>query len=108
MPQHPVYLWTLPMFHCNAWCLTWTVTALAGTHVCLRRTEAAAIYDAIERDGVTHLCGAPVVMNMLLNARNRELPRAVNMMTAGAAPPPPVIAAMQPPAFKLPPPYALT
>src|SRR5262249_49731327 len=68
MPQHPVYLWTLPMFHCNGWCFPWTVTALAGTHVCLRRVEAGAIYEAIERDGVTHLCGAPVVMNMLLNA----------------------------------------
>ena len=68
MPQHPVYLWTLPMFHCNGWCFPWTVTALAGTHVCLRRVEAGAIYDAIERHGVTHLCGAPVVMNMLLNA----------------------------------------
>ena len=68
MRQHPVYLWTLPMFHCNGWCFPWTVTALAGTHVCLRRVEAAAIYEAIEREGVTHLCGAPVVMNMLLNA----------------------------------------
>jgi len=87
MPQHPVYLWTLPMFHCNGWCFPWTVTALAGTHVCLRRVEAAAIYDAVERHGVTHLCGAPVVMNMLLNARNRPLPRPVAMMTAGAAPP---------------------
>jgi len=57
MPQHPVYLWTLPMFHCNGWCFPWTVTALAGTHVCLRRVEAGAIYEAIERDGVTHLYG---------------------------------------------------
>ena len=64
MRQHPVYLWTLPMFHCNGWCFPWTITALAGTHVCLRRVEAAAIYDAIERHGVTHLCGAPVVMNI--------------------------------------------
>src|SRR5207302_653665 len=55
MPQHPVYLWTLPMFHCNGWCFPWTVTALAGTHVCLRRVEAGAIYDAIEQSGVTHL-----------------------------------------------------
>ncbi len=66
--QHPVYLWTLPMFHCNGWCFPWTITALAGTHVCLRRVEAAAIYETIARDGVSHLCGAPVVMNMLLNA----------------------------------------
>ncbi|HMI93671.1 MAG TPA: AMP-binding protein, partial [Polyangiales bacterium] len=65
MRTHPVYLWTLPMFHCNGWCFPWTVTALAGTHVCLRRVEAPAVYDAIDRHGVTHLCGAPVVMNML-------------------------------------------
>ncbi len=91
MPTHPVYLWTLPMFHCNGWCFPWSVTALAGTHVCLRRVEAGAIYEAIEQHGVTHLCGAPVVMNMLLNARNRPLDRNVAMMTAGAAPPAAVI-----------------
>jgi fatty-acyl-CoA synthase len=68
MRQHPVYLWTLPMFHCNGWCFPWTITATAGTHACLRRVEAAAIYQAIARAEVTHLCGAPVVMNMLLNA----------------------------------------
>ena len=60
------------MFHCNGWCFPWTVTALAGTHVCLRRVEAGAIFDAIARHGVTHLCGAPVVMNMLLNAGHGE------------------------------------
>jgi fatty-acyl-CoA synthase len=108
MAKHPVYLWTLPMFHCNGWCFTWTVTALAGTHVCLRRVEAAAIYDAIERDGVTHLCGAPVVMNMLLNARDRKLPRAVNMMTAGAAPPAAVIGGMEALGFKITHVYGLT
>jgi len=111
MPQHPVYLWTLPMFHCNGWCFPWTVTALAGTHVCLRRVEAGAIYDAIERDGVTHLCGAPVVMNMLLNdraAEGRQLPRAVNMMTAGAAPPAAVIEGMEKKGFKIVHVYGLT
>jgi fatty-acyl-CoA synthase len=111
MPQHPVYLWTLPMFHCNGWCFPWTVTALAGTHVCLRRVEAGAIYDAIERDGVTHMCGAPVVMNMLLNdraAEGRELPRAVNMMTAGAAPPAAVIEGMEKKGFKIAHVYGLT
>jgi fatty-acyl-CoA synthase len=61
-------LWTLPMFHCKGWCFPWTITALAGTRVCLRRVEAGAIYEAIAREGVTHLCGAPVAMNMLLNA----------------------------------------
>ena len=98
MPHHPVYLWTLPMFHCNGWCFPWTVTALAGTHVCLRRVEAAAIYEAIAREGVTHLCGAPVVMNMLLNAgagRKRTLDRRIEMMTSGAAAPAAVIERME-------------
>ena len=108
MPQHPVYLWTLPMFHCNGWCFPWTVTSLAGTHVCLRRVEAGAIYDAIERHGVTHLCGAPVVMNMLLNARKEKLPRAVDMMTAGAAPPAAVIGGMEALGFKITHVYGLT
>src|SRR5438477_375659 len=108
MPQHPVYLWTLPMFHCNGWCFPWTVTALAGTHVCLRRVEAGAIYDAIEQSGVTHLCGAPVVMNMLLNARNEPLPRPVHMMTAGAAPPAAVIGGMERLGFNITHVYGLT
>jgi fatty-acyl-CoA synthase len=108
MPQHPVYLWTLPMFHCNGWCFPWTVTALAGTHVCLRRVEAGAVYDAIERHGVTHLCGAPVVMNMLLNARNEKLARPVDMMTAGAAPPAAVISGMEALGFRIAHVYGLT
>jgi len=111
MSQHPTYLWTLPMFHCNGWCFPWTVTALAGTHVCLRRVEAGAIYDAIERDGVTHLCGAPIVMNMLLNdaaAEGRVLPRRVNMMTAGAAPPAAVIEGMEAKGFHITHVYGLT
>jgi fatty-acyl-CoA synthase len=100
--QHPVYLWTLPMFHCNGWCFPWTITAMAGTHVCLRRVEAAAIYEAIAREGVTHLCGAPVVMNMLLNFDPRAVPglersldRRIEMMTAGAPPPAAVIEGME-------------
>ena len=111
MDQHPVYLWTLPMFHCNGWCFPWTVTALAGTHVCLRRIEAGAIYDAIENHGVTHLCGAPVVMNMLLNdeaAEGRALPRQVRMMTAGAAPPAAVIEGMEAKGFHITHVYGLT
>ncbi|HEX3861386.1 MAG TPA: acyl-CoA synthetase [Stellaceae bacterium] len=108
MRQHPVYLWTLPMFHCNGWCFPWTITALAGTHVCLRRVEAAAIYDAIERHGVTHLCGAPVVMNVLLHARNEKLPRPVEMMTAGAAPPAAVIGGMEALGFRITHVYGLT
>jgi fatty-acyl-CoA synthase len=108
MAQHPVYLWTLPMFHCNGWCFPWTVTALAGTHVCLRRVEAASVYDAIERLGVTHLCGAPVVMNMLLNARTEKLPRPVEMMTAGSAPPAVVIDGMEALGFRITHVYGLT
>jgi len=111
MGQHPVYLWTLPLFHCNGWCFPWTVTALAGTHVCLRRVEAGAIYDAIDTHGVTHMCGAPVVMNMLLNdraAEGRVLPRAVEMMTAGAAPPAAVIEGMEGRGFQITHVYGLT
>ncbi|HEX5453472.1 MAG TPA: acyl-CoA synthetase [Stellaceae bacterium] len=108
MRAHPVYLWTLPMFHCNGWCFPWTVTALAGTHVCLRRVEAPAIYDAIDRLGVTHLCGAPVVMNMLLHARRERLPRVVEMMTAASAPPATVIGGMEALGFRITHVYGLT
>ncbi len=98
MGKHPVYLWTLPMFHCNGWCFPWTVTLLGGTHVCLRRVEAKPIYDAIADHGVTHMCGAPVVMNMLVNAPNdavRAIERPLAMMTAGSAPPAAVIEGME-------------
>ena len=96
MPRHPVYLWTLPMFHCNGWCFPWTVTALAGTHVCLRRVEAGAVLAAMEQESVTHLCGAPVVMGMILNAPGvQPRPAPVAMMTAGAAPPAAVIEGME-------------
>jgi fatty-acyl-CoA synthase len=112
MKQHPVYLWTLPMFHCNGWCFPWTVTALAGTHVCLRRVEAAAVYAALADQGVTHLCGAPIVMNMLLNAppeARRDLGgRTVAMMTAGAAPPAAVIEGMERLGFAITHVYGLT
>jgi len=111
MRHHPVYLWTLPMFHCNGWCFPWTITAMAGTHVCLRRVEAAAIYENIAREGVTHLCGAPVVMNMLLNAGpglKRLLDRRIEMMTAGAAPPAAVIEGMEGLGFHITHVYGLT
>lgn len=94
LPRHPVYLWTLPMFHCNGWCFPWTITLQAGTHVCLRRVEGNAILDAIESHGVTHLCGAPIVMAMMADAakaRGTKLDRPVRMLTAGAAPPAAVI-----------------
>ena len=96
MAQHPVYLWTLPMFHCNGWCFPWTVAAMAGTHVCLRRVEGGAMLEAMDRHGVTHLCGAPIVMGLLLNHPGVQ-PRAtpIRMMTAGAAPPAAVLEGME-------------
>ena len=95
MPERPVLLWTLPMFHCNGWCFPWTMAALGGTNVCLRRVDAAAMLGAMDRHGVTHLCGAPVVMGLLLNAPGAR-PRSprVRMMTAGAAPPAAVLEGM--------------
>ncbi len=94
LPAHPVCLWTLPMFHCNGWCFPWTVTALAGTHVCLRQVEPGAIFAAIEAHAVTHFCGAPVVLNLLANApeeSRRPLGCTVEVMTAASAPPASVI-----------------
>jgi fatty-acyl-CoA synthase len=111
LPPKPVYLWTLPMFHCNGWCFPWTITAMAGTHVCLRRIEAAAIYEAIVRERVTHLCGAPVVMNMLLNAGpglKHALDRRIEMMTAAAPPPAAVIEGMEALGFRITHVYGLT
>ena len=98
MPHFPVYLWTLPMFHCNGWCFPWSITLLAGTHVFLRKVEAGAIFNAIADHGVTHLCGAPVVMGMLTgadDAQRRSWPQRVEMMTAAAPPPPAVIQAIE-------------
>jgi len=111
MPHHPVYLWTLPMFHCNGWCFPWTVTAMGGTHVCLRRVEAAPVFEAIVKYGVTHLCGAPIVMGMLVNASDedrQELPRKVRMMTAGAAPPAAILEKMEKLGFEVTHVYGLT
>ena len=111
MPHLPVYLWTLPMFHCNGWCFPWSVTAMGGTHVCLRAVEPRAVFDAIETHGVTHLCGAPIVMNMLLNspeAKSFSLPRRMQMMTAGAAPPAAVLERMDTLGFDVTHTYGLT
>ncbi len=111
MAPHPVYLWTLPMFHCNGWCFPWTITALAGTHVCLRRVEAGAIYRAFAEQGVTHLCGAPIVMQMILGATEAEraaFPQRVEMMTAAAPPPASVLAAMEQQGIKVTHVYGLT
>ncbi|MCJ2032364.1 acyl-CoA synthetase [Methylobacterium sp. J-043] len=97
LPQHAVYLWTLPMFHCNGWCFPWTLSIVAGTHVCLRQVRAPAMYAALAEHGVTHLSGAPIVMSTLLNApdeQKRPLPRRVHFLTAAAPPPEAVLAAM--------------
>ncbi|HYZ34978.1 MAG TPA: AMP-binding protein [Crenalkalicoccus sp.] len=93
-----VYLWTLPMFHCNGWTYTWAVTLVGGTHVCLRRVEPAAIFAAIGEHGVTHMCAAPVVLTMLIHApaeQRRRAPQPVRIATGGAAPPSAVIAGME-------------
>ncbi len=111
MPQEPVYLWTLPMFHCNGWCFPWSVTAMAGTHVCLRKVEPEPIYDAIRDHGVTHLCGAPIVMNMLLNsprAETADFSRRVQMMTAASAPPAAILEGMEKIGFDITHAYGLT
>ena len=97
MRLHPTYLWTLPMFHCNGWTFTWAVTLQAGTHVCLRRTEAAPIFAAIAEHKVTHLCGAPIVMNLIANAPDEvrtSFEHRVQAMTGGAAPPAAVLEKM--------------
>ena len=111
MSKHPVYLWTLPMFHCNGWCFPWTLSIAAGTHVCLRAVRAAPIYDAIANHKVTHLCGAPIVMSTLLNAsaqEKRPLPHIVQFATAAAPPPEAVLAAMKAAGFNVTHLYGLT
>jgi fatty-acyl-CoA synthase len=109
--KHPVYLWTLPMFHCNGWCFPWTITAVAGTHVCLRWVRAKAMYDAIADYKVTHLCGAPIVMSTLLNAPDadkRTISHRVEFITAAAPPPESVLAAMAGAGFNVTHVYGLT
>ncbi|MFN3613098.1 MAG: acyl-CoA synthetase [Rubrimonas sp.] len=111
MGQGTVYLWTLPMFHCNGWCFPWTVSIVAGTHVCLRYVRAAALYDAIAEHGVTHLCGAPIVMSTLLNAQSTErrpFDQRVTFMTAAAPPPEQVLAGMDAAGFDVVHVYGLT
>ncbi len=95
---HPVYLWTLPMFHCNGWCFPWGIAAVAGTNVCLRAVRADAIFPLIKKEKVDHLCGAPIVLNLLANAPGElkeGIDRQVKVMTAASAPPPAVLQAME-------------
>lgn len=111
MNDHPIYLWTLPMFHCNGWCFPWTLAAMTGTSVCLRHVRDKAIFDAIKKHKISHFCGAPVVLNTLINA-DEELKQGIShdisVMTAGAAPPAAVIAGMEAMNFKVSHVYGLT
>ncbi|MEA2759955.1 MAG: 3-(methylthio)propionyl---CoA ligase [Methylobacteriaceae bacterium] len=111
MARHPVYLWTLPMFHCNGWCFPWSISVMAGTHVCLRQVRAGLMYELMAEHGVTHLCGAPIVMSILLNASDSEkkpLSRRVEFFTAAAPPPEAVLAAMKANGFNVTHLYGLT
>ena len=111
LDRHSVYLWTLPMFHCNGWTYPWAVTAVAGTHVCLRRVDPAPIFAAVAEHGVTHLCGAPVVLNLLVHAPEvvkRRFEHVVDVATGGAAPPSAVIEAMERMGFRVTHLYGLT
>ena len=106
-----VYLWTLPMFHCNGWTYTWAVTAVGGTHVCLRRVDPALIFPSLVENRVTHLCGAPIVLNLLVHAPEgvkRPLPHTVEVATGGAAPPSAIIANMERMGFRVTHLYGLT
>ncbi|SAK43953.1 acyl-CoA synthetase [Caballeronia arationis] len=111
MPKHAVYLWTLPMFHCNGWCFPWTVAARAGVNVCLRRVDAKTIFDLIRSERVTHYCGAPIVQNLLVNAPDsmkEGIAHRVHAMVAGAAPPAAMIEGMERLGFELTHVYGLT
>jgi fatty-acyl-CoA synthase len=111
MGRHPVYLWTLPMFHCNGWCFPWSISVKAGAHVCMRQVRAKTLYDLIAEHKVTHLCGAPIVMSVLLNARDSErkpLPHLVRFFTAAAPPPAAVLKAMRDAGFEVTHLYGLT
>ena len=111
MKKHPVYLWTLPMFHCNGWCFPWTMSVIGGTHVCLRWVRAKAIWQALAEHRVTHLCGAPVVMSTILGAPaedKRPLSQPVEFFTAAAPPPEAVLAAMAEAGFNVTHLYGLT
>ena len=111
MDAHPVYLWTLPMFHCNGWCFPWTLAALNGTSVCLRAVRDDDIFNSIKQHRVTHLCGAPIVLNLMANASDElksGIDHQVNIMTAAAAPPPAILESMAELGFKVTHAYGLT
>ena len=111
MPMHPIYLWTLPMFHCNGWCFPWTIAAKAGTNVCIRKLDGLTIYNSIERYKVDHLCGAPIVLNFIIEAADKEkksLNHQCKVMTAAAPPPPKTLKKMQELGFEVTHVYGLT
>ncbi|MGZ5123743.1 MAG: acyl-CoA synthetase [Burkholderiales bacterium] len=111
MPPHPVYLWTLPMFHCNGWCFTWTIAAAAGTNVCLRKVDARAVFSLIKKHEVTHYCGAPIIHSMLINAPEEwrlGIEHKVSCLVAAAAPPAAIIEGMQKMGFDITHVYGLT
>lgn len=98
LPKHAVYLWTLPMFHCNGWCFPWTLSAIIGTHICLRQVRAEPIWNALAEERVTHLCGAPIVMSLMISAPDvvkRDLDHTVQFFTAAAPPPEKLLADMK-------------
>ena len=111
MQRHPIYLWTLPMFHCNGWCFPWTIAAQAGTNVCLRKVEAEAIFDLMRTEKVSHYCGAPIVHSTLINAPEDmkvRIPHPISAMVAGASPPAAMIEGMERLGFSLVHTYGLT
>ena len=111
LDSNSVYLWTLPMFHCNGWTFTWAVTAVSGTHVCLRKVDPTAIFPSIRDNGITHLCGAPIVLNMLVHAPEVvkiKFDQTVEVATGGAAPPSQVITEMEKMGFRVTHLYGLT
>ena len=111
MNKHSVYLWTLPMFHCNGWCFPWTMSTIIGTHVCLRQVKAELIWTAMKDNHVTHLCGAPIIMSVILSLKNKEkfkLNEEINFFTAAAPPPESVLADMKQAGFNVTHLYGLT
>jgi fatty-acyl-CoA synthase len=111
MAHHPIYLWTLPMFHCNGWCFPWSIAAVAGTNGCLRRVNATNIYAAIDKFKITHFCGAPIVLNLIINAKDKEridFNHQINVMTAASPPPASTLEAMQRQGFNVSHVYGLT
>ncbi len=109
MDYHPIYLWTLPMFHCNGWCFPWTITAVAGTHVCLNKVDKFQLKSKLEKENISHLCGAPIILNMIIEMLGSiKLKKRINIMTAAAPPPPTTLKKIEEIGFKVTHVYGLT